>query len=366
MRGGPGTALTLVAALTVAACSSGGGSTDRSTSTATLAVTKVKPHNETNARPSTRDDGTITLAFAGDVHFEEELEPYLDHPEGLAPVSTMFGRADLTMVNLETAITARGTPEPKKYHFRTPPAALTALMQAGVDAVSMANNHAVDYGMEGLTDTLAAQAESPIPVIGIGRDADAAFAPYSTTIDDEKITILAATQVPDHTAAVWAAGPDKAGVASARDPQRLLDGVRAAGQSSDLVVVFLHWGTERVGCPTAEQRMLARALAEAGADIVVGTHAHVPLGAGWLGDTFVDYGLGNFMWYGTNSLAEATTGVLTLTVKDGKIGKPHWRPARIQTGGGLPIAVVDEAAKDAIASWRSLRMCTGLAAGPAA
>jgi poly-gamma-glutamate synthesis protein (capsule biosynthesis protein) len=72
------------------------------------------------------------------------------------------------------------------------------------------------------------------------------------------------------------------------------------------------------------------------------------------------------MWYGTNSVAEATSGVLTLRVQDGRVGRPTWQPARIQAGGGLPIALSGAAAADAIANWKSLRTCTGLAAGPAA
>ena len=91
-----------------------------------------------------------------------------------------------------------------------------------------------------------------------------------------------------------AGGP---GLAAARDDTRLLAAVRAADAHSDVVAVYLHWGAEHRGCPTAEQRKLAQNLADAGADVVVGTHAHVLLGAGMLDDTYVSYGLGNFLWY---------------------------------------------------------------------
>jgi poly-gamma-glutamate capsule biosynthesis protein CapA/YwtB (metallophosphatase superfamily) len=357
------TASALLAASTVAACgSSGSGTASTPSSVTTLAVTRVEPSGgTTDGTPTaTAGDKTVTMAFAGDVHFVEEIAPYLDDPAGLAPVARMLSAADLAVVNLETAITTRGAPEPKKYHFRAPATALDALRQAGVDLVSMANNHAVDFGVSGLADTLAAKAGSQIPVIGIGRDADEAFAPYTSTIKGRTVAVLAATQVPDWTAATWAAGPSTPGVASAREPRRLIDAVENANESADIVVVFLHWGTERVGCPTAEQRTLAQALARAGADIIVGAHAHVLLGAGWLDRTFVDYGLGNFMWYGANSQREATTGVLTLSVSDGAVSRVSWLPARIPPGGGLPQVVTGSAARTAVRDWKALRSCTGL------
>jgi Bacterial capsule synthesis protein PGA_cap len=152
------------------------------------------------------------------------------------------------------------------------------------------------------------------------------------------------------------------GVGSAREPRRLIDAVEKARERADIVVVFMHWGTERVGCPTAEQRTLAQSLARAGADIIVGAHAHVLLGAGWLDHTFVDYGLGNFMWYGTNSEREAITGVLTLSVNDSAVSEVRWRPARIPQGGGLPQELTGNAADAAVQDWKALRACAGLSA----
>ncbi len=308
--------------------------------------------------------GQITLAFAGDVHFEDDLRARLKDPESaLDPVDALLGRADVTVVNLETAITRRGTPEPKKYHFRTSPAALKALASAGVDAVSMANNHAVDYGAVGLRDTLAAQRTSPIPVIGIRADARQAFAPAEFDVRGTKVGVLAATQVSDRTATAWAAGRDRPGVAVARDPARLVRAVRSAAARNDVVAVYLHYGTERVACPTREQRDLVAKLVQAGADIVVGSHAHVLLGAGWQGAAYVSYGLGNFVWYSPNSRAEASSGVLTLRVTDGKVTGATMAPTA--TGqDGLPRPVRGAARDAARADWRALRGCTDLAARP--
>ncbi len=109
------------------------------------------------------------------------------------------------MLNLETAITERGREEPKQFHFRAPATALQAFAGAGVDVLSMANNHGVDYGAAGLEDTLAAVASSPIPVVGIGRDAAQAFAPAVVDVRGTSVAVLGGTQVPDRTTAAWRA-----------------------------------------------------------------------------------------------------------------------------------------------------------------
>lgn len=98
-------------------------------------------------------------------------------------------------------------------------------------------------------------------------------------------------------------------------------------------------------------------MAAAGADVVVGSHAHVLLGAGWLADTYVDYGLGNFVWYNQNSVS---TGILTLTVRDGRVVADDFSPADIQPNG-LPLLLRGEQRTGAVASWRQLRGCTDLA-----
>src|SRR5690606_4017424 len=107
-----------------------------------------------------------------------------------------------------------------------------------------------------------------------------------------RIAVLAATQVLDsHLIEEWTAGPGKPGLASAKRVDRLVEAVRAAAAGADTVVVFLHWGIETHTCPAPRQQELAHALVEAGADIVVGGHAHRLQGGGRLGDAVVHYGL---------------------------------------------------------------------------
>ncbi|MDP9239368.1 MAG: CapA family protein [Actinomycetota bacterium] len=326
------------------------------------ATARPSPSAVSSASP--RPTGDVTLAFAGDVHFAERVAPRLrTHPQDiLGPIGAVLRRADIGMVNFESAITERGTPEPKQFHFRAPPSALTALGAQGVDVVTMANNHGVDYGPVGLSDTLAAVRGSKLPVIGVGANAAEAYAPYLATVRGTRIAILAASQISDRTAAAWTAGPTRPGIATAFALGRLLTAVRAARARADVVIVYLHWGTEGQPCPNSAQVTLARQLAAAGADAVVGTHAHLLLGAGWQGRTYVAYGLGNFLWWRDNAYSN-DTGVLTLRVRPHSVVGATLTPARIDSSG-VPLPVSGSEAARILAKFRGLGGCSRLSPTP--
>jgi poly-gamma-glutamate synthesis protein (capsule biosynthesis protein) len=312
------------------------------------------------AATQVRSGQPVTLAFGGDVHFEGVLAQKLagDPSSVLAPIAPVLERADLAVVNLETAVTNGGSPSAKTYTFRAPAAAFAALRGGGVDVASMANNHGMDFGEAGLRHSLAAARRYRFPVVGIGLDDRQAYAPVRRTVNGQRIAVLGATQVlDDHLIVAWTAGPAKPGLASAKDVPRLLRAVRQARRTSDTVVVYLHWGVELMQCPTSDQRTLARQLVAAGADVVVGGHAHRLQGAGRMGRAFVAYGLGNFVWYGTSDLS-TQTGVLFVTVTGRRVSGYRWAPARIMDGVPRPLAGAEAGGE--VAGWRSLRGCTGL------
>jgi poly-gamma-glutamate synthesis protein (capsule biosynthesis protein) len=326
----------------------------------TTPPTTVRPPVADGPRQPTGNP--VTLAFGGDVHFEGAISERLarDPATALGPIATVLRQADLAMVNLETAVTTGGTPAGKEFNFRAPPAAFSALQAAGVDVATMANNHGEDYGVAGLRDSLAAAEAAHFPVVGIGRDATQAFGAHQATVKGQRVALIGATQVLDSSlAAAWSAGPGKPGLASAYQESRLLAAVRAARRAADTVVVFLHWGREGGTCPIPRQRALAPRLVAAGADVVVGSHAHVLLGAGFLDGAYVSYGLGNFVFYARGGLG-AQTGVLTLTVRGRAVTGVRWTPAVIS--GGVPIPLDGAHAVRAEAAWRALRGCTGLSA----
>lgn len=304
----------------------------------------------------------FTVAFAGDTHFEGQIRNRLDADPAsvFGPIKDTLSAADVAIINLETAVTEGGTPAPKQFTFRAPTTAFAALKAAGVDVATMANNHGEDYGEAGLTDSLAAAKQAGFPVVGIGANAAEAFKPYLTTIKGNKVAIIGATQVlDDNLIEAWTATDAKPGLASAKDVPRLVKAVQDARKSADVVIVDLHWGQELTSCPTDNQKQLATALADAGADAIIGSHAHVLLGSGYLKGRYVAYGLGNFVFYnGSGKTAES--GVLTLTFGARQVTQSVWTPAVLQAGQPIPLTGTE--AEQARARWEALRECSGLTA----
>jgi len=371
-RAGPGLLPTATAllALVLTGCTSAAGPDvpvrpSRTTRTPGTAPTATPSTPAARPRP-------VRIAVAGDVHFEGVLADRLRDPAtALAPASRALAAADLAIVNLETSVGTGGSPEPgKRFVFSAGPAAFTALAAAGVDVATMANNHALDHGRSRLPSTLRAarsarEADPSLAVIGIGRDAAEAFRPAVSTIGGTVVATVAASVADEDPTAdrtgQWAATGERPGTADAMDPGRLIATVRRAGREADVVVVYVHWGVQGERCPSPDQRSLASRLVGAGADVVVGTHAHRLQGDGRLGPAYVAYGLGNFAWY-----SPGTTGVLTLTVRPPRqrSGRAHvvrseWWKARIGVDG-LPSRLTGPAAASFAADRESLRACSGL------
>lgn len=360
VRRGRTAAVVAGVALAAAACGGSGGS-DAKGATSPPAAPSGSAGGTGPAQPAKQP---ILLAFGGDTHFEGQLRGRLGNPStALGPVARQLRAADLAMVNLETAITTGGTKAPgKEFAFRAPPSALKALKASGVDVTSMANNHGMDYMEGGLRDSLAAIKRTGFPVVGIGRNADDAYKPYRVTVKGNKLAIVGATQVlDDNLIQAWTATDTKGGLASAKDVPRMVQAVKEARKGSDVVIVHLHWGAELESCPLPRQRELAKALVDAGADIIVGGHAHIPLGGGYLQGSYVHYGMGNFVFYSANGQT-AKSGVLFLKVENGKVTKDKWSPALIS--GGIPIPMKGAAARTELKRWNGLRSCTGLSARP--
>jgi len=363
-----GTVLTVLAVLLLTASLVAAVRSIRPAQRPSLAAAAATPRpvapggTPTRAAATPRRADRITLAFAGDVHFEGRVGIRLGRPAtAFGPVAATLSRADLAMVNLETAITRRGTPEPKQFTFRAPAAALTALRAAGVDVASMANNHGVDFGFTGLADSLAAIRSSGFPVVGIGANGARAYEPWYATVRGHRVAILGASQIQDRTLAAWTATSRSGGIASAYS-DLLVSAVRAARKRAEVVVVYVHWGEEGRECPLGVQRELAARLSEAGADAIVGTHAHLLLGGGWLGRTYVAYGLGNFLWWRDDAYSN-DTGVLTLTVRGRRVVAAALTPTRIDPRG-VPVPVVGTEAGRILATWDRVRGCSGLSATP--
>jgi len=317
--------------------------------------------------PTPTEPPTITLAFGGDVHFTGKTAALLQDPAtAFGPVAEIFRAADLAVVNLETAITTGGRPEPKTYTFRAPPSAFEAVKAAGLDAVSVANNHALDYGPPAFQDTLAAAKAAGVPLLGGGANAAEAYAPRIFTVKGVTIALLGFSQIMIDWPS-WHATDTQAGIAMAGTPaqiERAAQAVRAAKAQADVVVVFMHWGQETNACPIQTQKNAAQAFADAGATMIVGTHAHVLQGDGWLGRTYVAYGMSNFVWYSNSSISNDTQ-VVRVTLTGSTITRTELLPAVIDSRTGQPIPATGSQADRIAKKFANLRGCTGLAAAPA-
>ncbi len=352
---------------------SGGSSAPPSSSSTTTthqAVTTAErfpKHSPLN--PAWTGNGhTVTFGFGGDVHFAGVVGTNLAKNPATALGTTipqLFTGTQVSMVNLETAVTDGTCPEPqnKQYIFDAPASAVTALKSATVSLATEANDHGMDCGAQGLSQNLTIASQARYPIIGIGNTAAQAFTPYRVTIGGQRVAIIAATQViADNLIGTWTATATQPGVASAIDPTQLVREVQQVRRTADTVIVYVHWGTETQACPNPQQEPLAEQLVKAGADIVIGSDAHVLLGGGYLGAAYVDYGLGNFAFY-DDTAPETDSGALVITAQGRHITGAVWRPATILNG--LPQPLTGAPATAAVQSWNAARGCTNLSPTPA-
>ena len=226
---------------------------------------------------------TITLALAGDTMLGRSVGERLSAGAAadslVAPaVAEAMRGADVTILNLECCISDRGSPWPapgKAFFFRAPPAAIDVLRGLGVDAVTLANNHALDFGPDALLDTRNYFEAAGIAVVGAGVDEAEARMPVVLTVAGMRVGLIGFTDHPED----FAAGPTRPGVAYADlgggAPSWLLDRVRATRAQCDVLLVTPHWGPNMVAEPLPEIRSAAAELLGAGATLVAGHSAHV-------------------------------------------------------------------------------------------
>ncbi len=246
---------------------------------------------------------SIVLGFAGDVNLDESYAPVAKYDAEGKDITACFSSdlldemrlADIMMVNNEFSFSNRGTKTPdKSYNFRAKPERVQILKEMGVDIVSLANNHALDYGPEALEDTFQTLEEAKIDYIGAGENLDRAKAPIYYTIGNKTIAYVSASRVV--FAMDWYASENGLGMVGTYDPTLILESIREAEENSDYVVMFVHWGVERSTNPEEYQRNLAIQYIEAGADAVIGCHPHVMQGIEFYNGKPIAYSLGNY-WF---------------------------------------------------------------------
>jgi poly-gamma-glutamate synthesis protein (capsule biosynthesis protein) len=330
----------LLLAVLVASCSNASTSTPASTPKSTPALTVA---------PSPTPDGTITIAAVGDIMLARDLTTLMEQHGAGYPyerVAPLLRNADLTIANFEGSFTERGSAAVKLYTFRTPPRFAPGLAGAGIDLVSLGNNHAADYGPDGLADTLAALDSAGVRHAGAGMNEADARRPAQLAVDGQRVAFLSYTNIMENTFA----GPDSFGVALATTDVIDAD-VRAAKAQADVVVVALHSGVEYTDAPQPDQQQLARAAIDAGAALVLGHHPHTLQGVERYGGGLIFYSLGNFVFdLDNDDLTQLgprafQTAVYYITITNGTVVDARPEPVYIDPNEDRPRpATADEAA----------------------
>ncbi len=210
-----------------------------------------------------------------------------------AGVVDIFSEVDITIGNLECVIATGGVPQNLNFNFRAEPRVLQYLANA-IDVVAIANNHAGDYGEVAFREHLEYLDAYGIRYCGGGLNSVFASTPTCITIGGIKLAFLAFNDIPPRE---YSATLDVPGIAwLSRDS--ITNGITKAKHdlSADIVCVYLHWGEEYVDSPSEAQRMVAREIIDAGADVIIGSHSHIVQQVEQLGRGIVAYSLGNFIF----------------------------------------------------------------------
>jgi poly-gamma-glutamate capsule biosynthesis protein CapA/YwtB (metallophosphatase superfamily) len=242
----------------------------------------------------------VRVALAGDTMLGRGVAKELGRrpPQSLVDpeVAEITRAADLFVLNLECCISERGAPVPKAFNFRAPPAAVETLLHLGVDCVTLANNHALDYGIDALLDTFEHLRAAGIEWVGAGENVEQARAPV--VVEGLRLVAFA-----DHEPG-FEAGRSRPGIAYVDLAKAIPDWLRERASGA---LVCPHWGPNMAPSPLPPVRTAARALREAGAALVAGTSAHVFQGV----EGNVLYDLGDFLDdYATHPLLRNDHGLL--------------------------------------------------------
>ncbi|MFA9429933.1 CapA family protein [Egicoccus sp. AB-alg2] len=237
------------------------------------------------------------IVHTGDVSLDPDYVPALRRhgPDAVWDgVREAFHGADVVAVNLECPVGEGGVAQDKQFVFRCDPAALPAMRDAGVDLVTLANNHAGDHGLDLMLASVERVERTGLRTVGVGPDEARAHEPQFLDVAGWRVAVLGFGGVvpePD-----WIAYGDAPGQATGYDAERMARSVARAKADADLVVVSVHWGEEGALEPRPEDRQKAQAMAAAGADVVFGHHAHRLQPVEQVDGAAVFWNLGNFVW----------------------------------------------------------------------
>ena len=274
---------------------------------------------EAEAGGQAEADGSTTILFTGDVLFANAFKAGYDADgiEGVVAPELLeeLRAADILMVNNEFPFSDRGTPmADKQFTFRCSPGYVKALNEMGVDIVSLANNHTLDYGRDALSDTFTTLDGAGILYAGAGETKERAYELQIIEKNGKKFGFLAASRVVPESN--WKVEERTPGMLTAYDDTKLVQLIKAARSGCDFLSVYIHWGVEYDAYPQDYQTKIATDCFNAGADLILGAHTHCLQGISYISGKPVFYSLGNFV-FGQN--IDKTAAVKVQVSSDGTV-----------------------------------------------
>ncbi|MGF7050242.1 poly-gamma-glutamate synthesis protein (capsule biosynthesis protein) [Paenibacillus sp. DS2015] len=239
----------------------------------------------------------IKLVFVGDILLDGYVGDQITKFGANYPfvkVAPILKKADMAFANLETPVSLRGKAADKMFAFRSKPTSLKGLIYAGIDGVTLANNHILDYGQDAMLDTLLHLNKYNIGYTGAGKNIKEAFKPYTQTIKGKKIAVIGVSRVLSDPS--WYAGKKSAGAASAYTLEPMLSEIKKSAKANDFTIMYIHWNQEFMDYPEKYARTMAKQMIDSGADIIIGSHSHCLMGIEYYKNKPIYYSLGNFIF----------------------------------------------------------------------
>ena len=292
------------------------------------------------------NESVVHLLAVGDISLDRSLGEAIRRDDLQYPFSAVADRlqaADISVGNLESALGDTGMPQKKTYTFRAPPEAAVSLASGGFDLLSLANNHGMDYGAEALLQALDLLHQQALSTIGAGKNDAEAYAPQIIEVNGLKTAFFGYANVPveggGFDVASWTAENDKPGIAWA-EPQIVAEDITAVRDQVDLIVVLLHSGIEYLPTPSDAQQAIAHAAIDAGADLVIGHHAHILQGIEYYKDGVIIYGTGNFAF---DIIGPPESAIFHIWLDRDGVREIALEPVIVQFGGKPRLADSSEA-----------------------
>ena len=290
--------------------------TEKTAETETELQTESAQEGETETETEINQEDTVLL-FGGDVLIKASTESIYKNNGVTGLVSeeilAEMQNADIMMVNHEFQFSTRGEPmEDKQFTFQTDPKNVQILLDLGIDIVSLANNHSLDFGQDALQDTFVTLDEAGILYAGAGDSKERAEELQVIEVNGKKFGFLAATRV--IPVAGWDVRNKQPGLFTTYDDTRLVERIRESKEECDFLAVYVHWGIEREEYPEEYQNVIAKHCVEAGADVIIGAHPHVLQGIEFIEGKPIFYSLGNYIF--NNSIPKTTLVKVVIKADD--------------------------------------------------